>query len=137
MTMGPEPMTSTFFGIGLAATLVTKRRRPRSHWRGCAADRVGVFLGCDVNAAGGEFLHGMIAAAMAELELERLRAERAADHLVPQANAEDRDLARQVPDDLYGVVEDLGVAGAGREQHAVGLERFDDGGGGGRRHEDY
>ena len=97
-------------------------------------DREAVVLRGDFDGAGLQILHRMIRAAMAELELERLRAAGQAEQLVAEADAEDRLLAEQAADRADRVVERLGVAGAVREEDAVGLvrEHFFGGGGAGQ-----
>ena len=65
----------------------------------------------------------MIGAAMAELQLVSLAAEREAENLMAEADAEDRRLADQPADVVDLRVQRLGIAGAVREEHAVGLER--------------
>ena len=64
----------------------------------------------------------MVGAAVAELELVGLAAEGEAQDLVAEADAEDRRLADEFAD-LRGLVfERLGIAGAVREEDAVGLQ---------------
>src|SRR5579859_4302806 len=67
----------------------------RAHARGerREIDAKTVVLRGDLDAPGGEILHGLIAAAMAELQLVRPAAEREAQELVPEADPEDRLLA--------------------------------------------
>ena len=65
--------------------------------------------------------HRLIRAAMAELQLVRLAAERQAEQLMAETDAEDRLLAEQAANRVDRVVERLGIAGAVREEHAVGL----------------
>ncbi len=65
----------------------------------------------------------MIAAVVAELELVGASAEGQAAELVAEADAEDRHAAHHVANGADGVVDRLGVAGAVREEDAVGLER--------------
>ncbi len=59
-------------------------------------DREAVVLAGDLDLAGVQVLHRLIAAAMAELELECLGAQRQAQQLVAEADAEDRQLAVEV-----------------------------------------
>ena len=60
---------------------------------------------------------------MAELQLEGLRAQRQAEQLMAQADAEDRLLADQVADGVDGVVQGGRVAGAVGQEDAVGVVR--------------
>ena len=85
-------------------------------------DREAVVLRGDFDRARFEILHRLIRAAMAELELERLRAAGQAEQLVAQADAEDRLLAQQAADRADRVVERLRIAGAVREEHAVRVD---------------
>ena len=96
--------------------------------------REAVVVRSDLDLAGDLVQHRVIRAAMAELQLVRLAAERQAEDLVPQADAEDRDPADQLAH-LRGLkLERLGIAGAVREEHAVGLQREHVFGRGGRGH---
>ena len=54
----------------------------------CAIDGEAVVLAGDLDAAGVEVLHRLVAAAMAELELVGLGADRPAQQLVAEADAE-------------------------------------------------
>src|SRR3954453_19338953 len=54
----------------------------------CGIDGETVILRGDFDAAGLEVLHRLIAAPMAELQLERFAAKRLAQDLVPEANTE-------------------------------------------------
>ena len=65
----------------------------------------------------------MIRAAVAELELVGLAAQRQAEDLMAQADAEDGLLADQLANLLRLVLERLGIAGAVREEDAVGIQR--------------
>src|SRR3990170_4495913 len=76
---------------------------------------VTVVLRGDVDAAGQEVLHRVVGATVAELQLERLRPEGAAQELVAEADAEHRLLADQRLRGGDGVVQERRVAGAGRE----------------------
>ena len=88
-------------------------------------------LARDEHATGGALEHGVVRAAVAERQLERLEPERPADQLVAEADAEDRSSAVDQAPHLARVrVHRSGIAGAVREQHAVGLEREDLGGAG-------
>jgi hypothetical protein len=84
--------------------------------------REAVVLGGDLDAARAEVLHGMVGAAMAELELEGLPSACKAEDLVAEADAEDRKLVDQLARGLHGIRERLGVAGAVREEDALGLQ---------------
>ena len=57
-------------------------------------DGEAVVLGRDLDLVRGEVLHRVVAAAMAELQLERLPAQRQAEDLMAEADAEDRHVAR-------------------------------------------
>ena len=63
----------------------------------------------------------MVGAAVAEGQLEGLEADRAAEQLVAEADAEDRPLADQLADGLDDVVERGRVAGAVGEEDDVGV----------------
>ena len=71
---------------------------------------------------------------MAELQLVGLAAQRQAENLMAQADAEDGLLADQLAHLLRLGFERLGIAGAVREKHAVGLQRQHVFGGGPRGH---
>ena len=74
--------------------------------------------------------HRVVGAAMPERQLVRLEPERPPHELVAEADAEDRASAVDQPAHLGGVrVHGTGIAGAVRQQHAVGIEREDLGGG--------
>ena len=60
---------------------------------------------------------------MSELQLVGLAAEREAENLVAQADAEDGLLADQLADVADLGCERLRIAGTVREKHAVGLQR--------------
>src|SRR5207244_1353773 len=70
---------------------------------------------------------------VAELELERPPAEGEAHDLVPEADPEHGHLAEELGDDLARAGYGVGVAGAVREEDAVGTEGEDVAGGRGRR----
>src|SRR5262249_12981823 len=55
-----------------------------------------VVLGRDLDAAGGAVEDGLVGAAMAELEFERLRSEGQAEQLMAETDAEDRFLADEL-----------------------------------------
>src|SRR5262245_66441806 len=76
-------------------------------------DGESVVLRCDFNLARVEVLHRLIAAAMAELQLESFSAERLSENLVSQTDAEDRDPGLdEFADGADGVSERSGIAGA-------------------------
>ena len=66
--------------------------------QGLGIDGEAVVLRGDLDRAGLQVLHRLVRAAVAELELERLRAAGQAEQLVAQADAEDRLLAQQAAD---------------------------------------
>ena len=61
-------------------------------------DREAVVLGGDLDDAGAQVLDRVVGAAVAELELEGLHAERLRQELVPEADAEHGHLAEQALD---------------------------------------
>ena len=65
----------------------------------------------------------MVRAAMSELQLVGLTAEREAEQLVAEADAEDRLLADQLADVRDLRLERLGIARAVGEEDAVGIQR--------------
>ena len=75
-------------------TCVTSTGSPARAQR-LGLDRVAMVLGADRDLAGREVLAGLIAAVVAELELLRRAAEREAEDLVAEADAEHRVLARR------------------------------------------
>ena len=79
-----------------------------------------VVLRGDLHAARAQVHDGMVAAAVAELELLDIRARRLGDHLVPQADAEHGHLPRQSLHLGVRALDGLGVARAVRQEHAVG-----------------
>ena len=85
-------------------------------------DRVAVVLGADRDLLRREVLPGLVAAVMAELQLLRLAAEREAEDLVAEADAEDRQAAvGELAHDRPHAFDRRGIAGAVREEHGVGL----------------
>ena len=80
-----------------------------------------VILRGDLDVPRLEVLDGLVAAVVAELELERACPDRLSEELVAEADPEDRSLAEEVPHARDLVVQHGGVAGAVREEHAVGL----------------
>ena len=85
--------------------------------------REAVIVRRDLHLLGHVVQHRMIRAAVPELELVGLAAERQAENLMAQADAEDRFLADQFADLLRLELERLGIARPVREKHAVRLER--------------
>src|SRR5579883_1125988 len=65
----------------------------------------------------------MIRSAVAELHLVRFAADREADHLMPQADPEDRHAPDQFADLRRLMLKWFGIARPVREKHAVRLER--------------
>ena len=86
-------------------------------------DAEAVVLRGDLNAAREQVHHGMVAAAMAELELLDPGAGGLADHLMPQADAEHRHLAEELLHLGVGAGNRVGVARTVGEEHAVGFHR--------------
>ena len=100
------------------------------------ADREAMVLAGDLHLAGGQILDRMVGAVMPELHLLGGAAERQRQHLMTQADAEQRLAARQELLDLRHR-EPPGrrrIARAVRQEDAVRLERQDLLGRGGRRH---
>src|SRR6266498_3417677 len=75
-------------------------------------DREAVVLGGDLDLLRGQVHHRLIAAAVAEFELVRLAAKRQGQELMPEADAEDRLDADELPYGLDGVWDALGIARA-------------------------
>ncbi len=90
----------------------------------------------DLDLAGGEVLHRMVRAVMALMHLHGLAAEREAEHLVAEADAEGRRAAvDQLLDHRHRVFAGRRrIARAVRQEHAVRLQRQDVFGRGRRRH---
>ena len=86
-----------------------------------AGDGEAVVLGGDVDPAARQLLDRVVGAAVAEGELEGVEADRPAEQLVAEADAEDRLLADQLADGADDVVERGGVAGAVGEEDEVGV----------------
>ena len=78
-----------------------------------------VVLRGDLDALRAQVLDRVVGAAVPELELEGTHAERLRQQLVPEADAEHRDLAEQALDRLDGVPHGGRVAGAVTQEHAV------------------
>ena len=93
-----------------------------------------VVLAGDLDLAGGEVAHRVVAAVVAEGELHRVGAERPAEQLVAEADAEHRHVAEQPADGVDGVGHRGRVARTVGEEHAGGLAGQHVGGGGRRRH---
>ena len=96
-------------------------------------DREAVIVRGDFDALRELVDHRMIGAAMAEFQLVSLAAEREPENLMAEADAEDRRLADQPPHVVDLRVQRLGIAGAVREKHAIGLQRENVFGGSERR----
>ena len=87
-------------------------------------DRKAVVLRRDLDLSGLEKFHRMIRAAVAELQLEGLAAEREPENLMAEADAEDRLVGlRQVARVLDGVVDRRRIARAVAQENAVHVRR--------------
>ncbi len=86
---------------------------------GVRVEGVAVVLGGDVDSAGIQVSDGVIAAAVAELQLEGPGAEGSADKLAAEADAHYRLLAHQLSYRVHDVVQQCGVARAGGKQYAI------------------
>ena len=86
------------------------------------AHREAVVLRRDLDHAGTQVLDRVVGAAVAELELVGVQAERQSEELVAEADAEDGHLAQQARDGLDGVGHGGRVAGAVAEEDAVGRQ---------------
>ncbi len=83
-------------------------------------DREAVILRRDFDLSGLQEFHRMIRAAMPELQLERLSAERQTENLMTETDAEDRLVGlRQVARVLDGVVDRRRIARAVAQENAV------------------
>ena len=78
-------------------------------------------LARDLDDPGGQVLDRMIGAVVAERELVRLEADRAAQQLMPEADAVDRSLSDQLSDGVDDVSEGRRVAGAVGQEDRVGV----------------
>src|SRR4051812_10446455 len=87
-------------------------------------------LGGDLDRARREILHGLVHAAVAELELVRLSADGEGEELVAETNPEERALSEQSLHGVDGVGHGRGIAWAVRYEDAVGGEIEDLRGGG-------
>jgi hypothetical protein len=79
-----------------------------------------VVLGRDRDLAGLDVLDRLVAAPVAEFELEGRAAQGMGDHLVPEADAEDGIVRQQVGDRLVDVGQRGGIAGPVGEEDRVG-----------------
>ncbi len=93
-----------------------------------------VVLGRDLDFACLQVLDRMIAAMVAELELVGLAAQREAEQLMSQTDAEQGRLALQLADGVLGILQRLWVARAVGEEDPVRMQRQYVGGGRLRRH---
>ena len=93
----------------------------------------------DLDLAGGEVLHRMVGAVVTLMHLLGLGAERQRQHLVAEADAEDRHvLLDQRLDGRHGVIAGRRrIAGAVRQEDAIGIVGEDVLGAGRRRHQDH
>src|SRR5205823_12201645 len=82
-------------------------------------DRVAVVLAGDVDAPGAQILHRVVAAPVAEAELEGARPKGLADDLVAQADPEDRLLADKGASRPHHLLRVLRIAGSRREGDAI------------------
>ncbi len=100
-------------------------------------DREAVVHRGDLDLAGGQVLHRMVRAVMALMHLHRLAAEREAEHLVAEADAEGRRAGvDHLPDHRHRVFAGRRrIARAVRQEHAVRLHRQDVFGRRRRRHD--
>ena len=83
---------------------------------------VPVVLGSNVAAVRGKILDGMVAAAMAEFQLRRVRAASERKQLVAKADAEDRIFAQQLLNHRYGMRYVLRVPRAVGQLNAVRIK---------------
>ena len=90
--------------------------------QGVGIDGETVVLRGDGDAAVAQVLDGLVAAAVAEFELEGLAADGVAEDLVAEADGEDGFARQQDADLAVDVVEGGGIAGAVGEENAVGLQ---------------
>ncbi len=84
-----------------------------------------VVLRGDGDFAGLQIFHGLVAAAVAELELEGGAAHGVREHLVAEADAEDGVLVEEAGHRFMDIGEGGGIAGAVREEDGVGVVLFD------------
>src|SRR5262249_9142143 len=95
---------------------------------GAVAERVevdheAVVLGGDLDFPGGQILHRLVAAVVAELELRRAAAQRQAEDLMAEADAEHRHLAEQLRDVLGRAGDAIRIAGAVGEEDTIRAQR--------------
>ena len=93
-----------------------------------------VVLRGEVDLVADHVAHGMIRAAVSELELVGLAAHGEREDLVAEADAHHRDFAEEIAGLLFGAGHRGGIARAVGEHHSVRLARENFGGGGSRRH---
>ena len=87
----------------------------------------------DFDPAGFQILHRLVAAAMAEFQLESFSAERLAENLVAEADAENRNAGvEQRLHFAHDIIQRGRIAGAVREKNSGGLVLERVGGAGGR-----
>ncbi len=86
-------------------------------------DREVMIVRRDLDLAGVQLLHRMIAAVMPELQLESFAAQRNPRKLMAQTDAEDRLPSHQPADVIHRIGAWLGIAGAVRQKDAVRLQR--------------
>ena len=86
-------------------------------------DREVVVLARDLDLSGREVTDRMVAAVMSERQLERPRAQRGAEQLMSEADAEHGHFTEERFDVANRVPERRRIAGTVREEHAVGLAR--------------
>ena len=99
-------------------------RHPRGGRQRVGIDGEAVVLGGDLDGAGVQLLHRMVAAAMPELQLVGLRAERQGHQLVAQTDAEHRHAGvHQLANVVDGVGHRRRIAGAVAQEDAVRLPR--------------
>ncbi len=93
--------------------------------QGIGIDRVAVVLRCDSYAAIGQVLHWMVAAAVPELEFERLSAQSLTENLVAEADTKQGLLVEQALYGLHDRLQPCGVARAWTEKNAVRIPSQD------------
>ena len=121
-------MAQAFDGVVVEVDLGNDRT---ALFEGLRVRREAVVLRGDGDFAGFEIFDGLVAAAVAELELESGSAEGVRQHLVAEADAEDWVVRDEAGDGLVDVGQGGGIAGAVGEEHAVGVVGLDLLGGGG------
>src|SRR5262249_28245559 len=94
-------------------------RRLQLGREGLRAYREAMILGRDLHFVRTLVEHRLISAAVAELQLEGLAAQRQAEQLMAQTDSEDRLLADQAANGVDGVTERLRIAGAVGQENAV------------------